>query len=378
MKPTLSFYTNIVSPYQLDFFEALSVHFHLKVIYFSKNESDRQWDLKEKNPNYESILLSNNELALIIQKHFSFFHFSWAIFKTVWYDKSSSVIVGGNYFIPNTIFVLLLSFIKQKKIYWFGEKLFPSNSRIKRLVKKILLQPLFSTCDAIFCIGQAAIDSYKSYGYKHECYLVPYNIDNNKFCREFLDETKLNLFKSELNPFDKQIVLTSGSLIYRKGMDVAIKAFMALPNDIRAQSELWILGDGPLRHLLEDLTNKNTNIRFMGFIDSIDVPYYFSLSKLFLFCSRYDGWGVVINEAISAGLPVVVSDSVSASELIEEDLGGYICKPEDIGSFAKAIELVISDEKLMQSMSNYNLQISHKWNSKNMALTIFNLLNKND
>ena len=181
MKPTLSFYTNIPSPYNLDLFEALSNHFELQVIYYSKIESGRQWHIDTEHPNYESTVLENNWIGRFIQKFKSEFHFSSGIFKRALNDASDSVILGGNYFSPNTYIILLASNIKRKKIFWFGEKLLPTHSFIKTTIKKILLAPLFKSCHGIFCVGQAAIESYQSFGYKGDCHNIPYSIKSSNF-----------------------------------------------------------------------------------------------------------------------------------------------------------------------------------------------------
>ena len=374
MKPTLSFYTNIPSPYNLDLFEALSNHFELQVIYYSKIESGRQWHIDTKHPNYQTTVLENNWVGRFIQKFKSEFHFSSGIFKRALNDASESVILGGNYFSPNTYIILLASNIKKKKIFWFGEKLLPTSSFIKTTIKKILLAPLFKICHGILCVGQAAIKSYQSFGYKGNCYNIPYSIKSSNFDVKALDKTKLENLKQRLNPENKLVILTSGSLIQRKGIDISIQSYLNLPVAIKSKTMLWIAGDGPLRAELEALDDKSGDICFLGFLDSKDLPYYFNLSSVFLFCSRYDGWAVVINEALSAGLPVVVSDQVTAAELITNDKNGFVCESDNVVAFTSALEKILRGSDLRLEMSNNNYQLSHSWNSDAMALKVSKIL----
>lgn len=374
MKPTLSFYTNIPSPYNLDLFEALANHFELQVIYYSKIESGRQWHIDTEHPQYQSTVLENNWVGRFIQKFKSEFHFSSGIFNRALNDASEYMILGGNYFSPNTYIVLLASSIKKKKIYWFGEKLLPTSSIIKTTIKKILLAPLFKSCHGIFCVGQAAIKSYQSFGYNGNCYNIPYSIKSSNFEIKALDKIKLENLKHRLNPYNKSVIFTSGSLIQRKGMDIAVMSYLGLPSDIKNKTTLWIAGDGPLRAELQAMDDNSGDILFLGFLNSKDLPYYFNLASVFLFCSRYDGWAVVINEALSAGLPVVVSDKVTASELITNNKNGFVCGSNKIVEFSRALFNLLIDSDLSSEMSKNNYQLSQELNSAAMAVKISEIL----
>jgi glycosyltransferase involved in cell wall biosynthesis len=137
---------------------------------------------------------------------------------------------------------------------------------------------------------------------------------------------------------------------------------------------LWIAGDGPLRADLQAMIDDSGDILFLGFLDSKDLAYYFNLATTFLFCSRYDGWAVVINEALSASLPVVVSDQVTASELIINDVNGYVCKSEKVIEYSEALEKILINIDLRLQFSDYNYNLSKSWNSDSMANKIFKML----
>lgn len=370
MKPSLTFYTNIPSPYNINFFEALSVHFELKVVYYSAIEKDRQWTLVEGADTYRKTCLDNNKLALLVQKKKTDFHFSNSIIMEAFTDKSSFVVVGGNYYIPNTLVVLAVAKLRGKKILWYGERLFPTASKIRFIIKKILLLPLRICCKRVLCVGKTAAGSYRLHGIDKPMDIIPYNIDSSRYDKEHLQDMRVRMLKQELNANGKMIILTSGSLIFRKGMDIAIESFIALPDELKNKCELWIMGDGELRDSLQSTANNHSNIKFLGFKEQDEIPFYYAAADVFLFCSRYDGWGVVINEAISSGLPVVVSDAVVASELIHEGKGGYVCASESVAWFQAALEKILRDRELRNSMGVYNKLQSLQWNSNAMALKL--------
>lgn len=376
MKRGLTFYTNIPSPYNIDFFEALSEHFDLSVVYYSSIEKDRQWTLVENGARYKRTCLSNNTLAQMVQKVKTDFHFSTAIFRQVLSDDSHFVVASGNYYLPNTVVVLLLSKLRGKRILWFGERLFTSRSRLRFLFKKILLLPLKACCEEVLCIGDAAMVSYREHGVSCPMEVVPYNIDDSRYKRQRLDPARLDELRQRLNPEGKTVIVTSGSLIHRKGMDVAIDAFMGLSPELNASAQLWIMGDGELRGVLKEKVKGYDNVKFLGFKEQVEIPYHYAASDLFLFCSRYDGWGVVVNEAMSAGLPVVVSDQVVASQLVHEGEGGYVCTSGSVLEFRAALERLLGDAALREAMGAYNERQAALWNSASMANKVMRICEK--
>ena len=376
VKKSISFYTNIPSPYNLDLFEALSRYFNLKVIYYSHIENDREWVFDLQSSAYESLILNNNIFARIVQKIQPKFHFSSKIFRHVLNDNSEIIILGGNYFSLNTYAVLLISKFTNKKIFWFGEKLLPTKSALKLFFKKILFTPILNNCEAILCVGQEAISSYKSLGFKGLCYNIPYSINKSKFKIENLDKSKLVNFKNLYNPLNKQIIFSSGALIHRKGMDLLIKSYQNLPYEIKSKTKLLIAGNGELGDLLRLMDDKTGDIELLGFVSADKLPYFYNIATLFVFCSRYDGWGVVINEALSARLPVIVSDSVTSSELIVNGENGYICSSEDTDEFTIAMIKILTNDKLMFNININNDKISDSINSDEIAFKIYEIVLK--
>src|SRR5690349_20851046 len=130
VKPSLTFYTNIPTPYQQSFFRELSKLFHLTVVFYSISENNRSWQFTRQE-DYEVVVLKNNFIANAVQGKIIDFHFSWNIFKTVWKDKNQYIIVSGSYWIPNGAAALLMQRIKGKKIAYFSEPLFVTTNKLK-------------------------------------------------------------------------------------------------------------------------------------------------------------------------------------------------------------------------------------------------------
>jgi glycosyltransferase involved in cell wall biosynthesis len=168
--------------------------------------------------------------------------------------------------------------------------------------------------------------------------------------------------KLEIKP-GEVVFLTAGSLIVRKGMDTVISAFNDLKLD-HPRVRLLILGDGRERENLEILATNDSRICFIGFQEKEDVPYYYALADIFVFASRYDGWGLVINEAIAAGLPIISTfQCTAANQMIKDGQNGFLCHAESTNCFLGKMKLLVNNETLRLSMKTYNRAFSKEVNS---------------
>jgi glycosyltransferase involved in cell wall biosynthesis len=370
-KPALTFYTNIPTPYQLSFFNELSKLFTLTVVYYSATESNREWDFN-LNFDYKVVVLKNNSIAKAVQKKIVDFHFSWNIFKTVWDDKSENVIVGGSYWIPNGFFALLLSRIKGKKVAYYSEPLFEVKGKLKYAVKWLMLRILTLTCNAIFCIGRKAARSFEAYGVNTPKFIIPYNINSKEFIN--INEAKKKEFIERYKPNGEIVVLSSGSLIERKGMDILISAFTQIKQD---NTRLIIIGDGSQKAELQKLCGADNRIVLAGFQKPDDIPYFFAIADIFAFASRYDGWAVVINEAIAANLPVISSDHVGAAiELITAPELGMVCKSDSIEEFKNAMQTMIFDDRKRMEIKNTSTQLIPLISSDYYAAKVYDIFTR--
>ena len=366
-KKSLSFYTNMPTPYQMDFFNSLSNLFDLKVIYFSDVERDRLWKMRSDVGKYEVIQLNDNFIARIIQRSIVSFHFDWKIRKVLKSDLSDFVIVNGTYWSPNTILSLLHSHKNRKKVFFFSEPVFTASNTFTYWTKWLLLTFVRKCTDGLMGIGVEALESFKTYGYKKPMYNVPYSIDISCFDKENVEKQKAELFLKKYNPLNKILILSSGSLIKRKGMDILINAFKSAYNN--GAAKLLIIGDGPQKAYLQNLSNDGSDIELAGFMDSKDIPYLFNMADIFAFASKYDGWALVINEAIAARLPIICSNKVGAAiDKIKDGVNGMLFDPQDTDTLCKRLATLISDKaersRLSHNVDMIRYSISSQYNAE--------------
>ena len=150
--------------------------------------------------------------------------------------------------------------------------------------------------------------------------------------------------------------LASARFIPKKNLDTLIRAYAeyrqraegreqrtedggqrAENSELRSPtSDLWslvLLGDGPLksdlRSLISDLRLQDS-VLLPGFKQYDELPAYYALANAFVHPSKSEQWGLVVNEALASGLPVLVSDRCGCSpELVQEGMNGFTFDPED-------------------------------------------------
>ena len=102
-------------------------------------------------------------------------------------------------------------------------------------------------------------------------------------------------------------------------------------------------------------------IDFKGFQAPESLPAFFAEADIFVLPSRYDGWGVVVNQALGAGLPVICSDAVGAAEdLVEEGGNGFTFPSEDVDRLEACLRELITAPSKLQAFSARSLAMSHK------------------
>ena len=229
-----------------------------------------------------------------------------------------------------------------------------------------MLGPVNRFTSGLFGIGKKAISNFRSFGYRKATYNIPYNINDDHFNSRLLDTEKLSALKRAIKPNNEVVVLSSGALIKRKGMDTVIEAFKAVGSP---HAKLLILGEGPDRGRLESLKNGDPRIVFSGFLEKEDVPYYFLSADIFILASHYDGWGLVINEAVMADLAIISSLNVGASvDKLTHNESALLYEPLDTDGFTAGLELLISSkserERLVENASHLKKELSSAFNAK--------------
>jgi len=146
---------------------------------------------------------------------------------------------------------------------------------------------------------------------------------------------------------DARILLYVGRLAREKNLSVLLEgAAEIFRNDPRAR--LWLVGDGPYRQECYSIArrlNIGDRIKFVGFVPRSEVDKYYAAADLFLFASITETQGLVVQEAMTHGLPAIVVAGGGASASVIDGVNGFIVKDEP-GELAFAAAGVLSNDEL--------------------------------
>ncbi len=182
-------------------------------------------------------------------------------------------------------------------------------------------------------------------------YYVPgVGIDSESFSADdCIREKKRN----ELNiPLDAFVLISVGELNKNKNNGVIISALGKAKNN---KIHYVLCGFGELEREFRKQAEKAglvNNVHFLGYRK--DVKELYKMSDCFVMPSYREGLSRSIMEAMSSGLPCIVSKIRGNVDLVNQDNGGYLVKAEDIDGFASAINSLCNDELLCEKMSEYN------------------------
>ena len=160
------------------------------------------------------------------------------------------------------------------------------------------------------------------------------------------------------------MILAVGQFIYRKGFDVLLHGAKALPSDVG----IYIVGgeaDERYTKLRQEL-GLEKNVHFWGFRPRQELAELYMAADLFCLPTREDIWGLVVNEAMAFGLPVVTTEQcVAGLELVENGVNGYLVPIEDPDALAESLNRVLSSD--MEAMGRASLQKIQGYTIEKMA-----------
>jgi glycosyltransferase involved in cell wall biosynthesis len=218
-----------------------------------------------------------------------------------------------------------------------------------RLVAKALFfETLRPHISAVLAIGEANARYWRHYlGDEMPIYRMPYAVDNAFFERQAQAAApRREALRAELGLQPGcPVLLFASKLQERKRCADLITAHQMLAEVLPGPRPcLLIVGDGEERQRLEQQAGGSPDIRFLGFRNQTELPRYFDLCDVFVLPSRHEPWGLVVNEAMNAGRPVVVSDDVGCQrDLVIEGETGAIFRVEDAPGLAGALMRTLAE-----------------------------------
>lgn len=181
-------------------------------------------------------------------------------------------------------------------------------------------------------------------------------------------------YRNKLGMSDKFVLLSVGRPIKVKGFDILLNAYKE--SGLADKIDLYIVGGYPqenISKIVED--NHLNNVHFVGVISSRELNEYYAAADALIMCSRGDVWGLVINEALSFGLPVISSDMcMAALHFASDNENPIICSLNETSEYAKAMNKLYFDHEYKQQLESCAFKQIEGYSYENSADDIIKTL----
>lgn len=208
----------------------------------------------------------------------------------------------------------------------------PAN-KLKAIAKKVVLKKLLNhpMCYG-FPGGTLQKENFVYYGLSEEKnYIMPMSVSENRLIavKDVLpDKDEL---KKNNDIMGKTAFLFVGRLAPEKHVEILIEAYVEVKRK-NPNIALLVVGDGSETEMLKKKVTDShvTDVHFMGYVLFPEIVQYYKMADVFVLPSVYEPWGLVVNEAMIMGLPVIVSDKVGCrKDLVIEGKNGFIFKDKE-------------------------------------------------
>jgi glycosyltransferase involved in cell wall biosynthesis len=213
--------------------------------------------------------------------------------------------------------------------------------------KKLAVGALLRRIHGALAIGTLNREFYRAYGVPEDrIFWVPYAVDNARF---WADADRWRPFRAAQRdalglPRDLPIVLYAGKLVARKRPLDLIEAYARVAADHDAA--LVFLGEGAERTRLAGAVARHrlAHVSITGFVNQSEVGRYYAAADILVLPSGHEPWGLVLNEGMCFGLPVIASSAVGAApDLVHANDNGLVYPVGDVPALAHALGRLLGD-----------------------------------
>jgi len=348
------FFTNIPSPYRVDFFNELSTLCNLMVLFEAKVdlECPNNTTIEDKlhfphhylseSKSYKEIILSGLWYVLTAKYNRLILH--------TWYTRTELCLI------------ILLRILNKK--YWIetdGNFIDYKENKIKRVFKRWI----FCGAEGIYSSCRSSDDYFVYYGVKknriHRYTFT--SISDTDVLPQMVEHSKKVEIRKVLGiTADAKMVLAVGRFIPVKGFDILIKASSP---DIH----VYLVGGEPTDEYLRlrNSLSLEENVHFVSYCTKSELSNYFKAADLFVLPTRGDSWGLVVNEAMSYGLPVISTDHCGSGIEVLDHQDITIVPSDNVEALSHSISKLIDNEDLRNQIGQRNLEYAREHTIERMA-----------
>lgn len=332
-KIEIIFVTQNLAPFRIDWLDELTSYFDVQIFYYMED------DLRgNTNPKYMLRKPKKAKYSRISGKNFMARSYNCLQEIRQIYTKESIIILDGYGFKEQMILVMLL----RKKGLQYAlsiDGIVPGNqkSSLKQLVKKVI----WNNAEFILSTSVHTDRILKEAGVERDRILP--HIFTSLYQKDVIAEAmyeKKEQYKEKMGFKDKFVILSVGKMIPSKGFMNNLVLAKRNP-----EVDFVIVGGQPTNEYKAFVEmNKIQNVLFVDFCNKEELKQYYYAADVFFHPTKTDVWGLVINEALAYGLPVVTTDKcVAGISMITENENGFIVPVDDVDLMEKKLKYLYND-----------------------------------
>ncbi len=337
----VAFVSVVPSPYQRDFFAALAARgdVDLRIYYLEDSAPDSPWPPAPLR-DYERILPGFWLGRGPVRTHI---------------NRIPEELAGFDLVVLNTIVSvtaqrLVRGLLRQRKWIFWGERLRRQSTPARTWIQRQLVAPL-ARARAIAAIGERAKDDYQRRFPRQTVHNIPYH-------------TSLKAFEVASAPRPSRFTFFfCGQMIARKGLDILLEAFQQVARHQPGVHLLLVGRSAEEPPLLARLApDVRARVEMAGFQPPDGLAPWFRRADVFVLPSRHDGWGVVVNQALGAGLPLICTDAVGAAhDLLQPEVNGLMIPAGNVSTLAEAMQRLAEDPDLARKWGHASRSMAADW-----------------
>ena len=369
----------ILNTHPIQYFAPLYAHLHkdprldITALYMTnfslrggKDEGFGQavtWDI-DLLAGYRSVFLGKRAKTRVPGGFFSLFVPEvWGAIRSGRYD---ALILHGHNNLASLI-ALVAAKITGVQVFMHGEThLGLTRHGFKKRFRRPIMSVFYKLCDRFLAIGTANAAFYRSMNVPaYKIFLAPYCVDNARFfsVAEASRATRAQTRAKFGIPADMPAILYAAKFSLRKHPEMILEAAKRVRMMTDKPFSVVMCGAGELDERLKTFCHENNmgNVVFTGFVNQSALPGLYGACDIFVLPSEDEPWGLAVNEAMCAGLPIVLSREIGcAADLVEDGTNGFTPDARDIDGFAQALQKLVQDDELRQAQGRQSVErISH-------------------
>ena len=166
---------------------------------------------------------------------------------------------------------------------------------------------------------------------------------------------------------NKTIILFSGRFVKYKDLEIVKEVYQKMMKENRNDVLFVLLGSGPME---VELRKEMPRAVFPGYLHGNDLHEAYASGDIFLFPSTTETFGNVVMEALSSGVPAIVSDEGGCKEIVKLSSAGIVCGAKDVDAFYRACIKLLTDEPLRSKYKDNGIRwcSERSWDEVNTSL----------